>query len=256
MTLFLRESWIVFNRQPADEPAQPGVGHHRDAAAGALPAAVRPAAQAGDLPGSAATSTPGSCPACSSRLGIFGAFFAGFSLIGEWREGVIEAERVTPAHRSALLFGRLYRDLLQSVRAGGDPRGPGAGAGDGCLLRRHRGRRRPDHAARRGVRRGVERAGADDQERGRDGADHQRRDDAGAAAQRDPAADELRRRLAGAAQRLHADPARGRRGPRVLLRRLRQTRCCGAWAGPSRSSASRSGGAPRCSRRRTPRSRA
>jgi ABC-2 type transport system permease protein len=47
------------------------------------------------------------------QLGIFGAFFAGFSLIGEWREGVIEAERVTPASRTALLVGRLYRDLLQ-----------------------------------------------------------------------------------------------------------------------------------------------
>ena len=47
------------------------------------------------------------------QLGIFGAFFAGFSLIGEWREGVIEAERVTPANRSALLFGRLVRDLVQ-----------------------------------------------------------------------------------------------------------------------------------------------
>lgn len=52
-------------------------------------------------------------PGMLVQLGIFGAFFAGFSLIGEWREGVIEAERVTPASRSALLFGRLVRDLLQ-----------------------------------------------------------------------------------------------------------------------------------------------
>lgn len=52
-------------------------------------------------------------PGMLVQLGIFGAMFAGFSLIGEWREGVIEAERVTPAHRSALLAGRLYRDLLQ-----------------------------------------------------------------------------------------------------------------------------------------------
>ena len=44
---------------------------------------------------------------------MFGAFFAGFSLIGEWREGVIEAERVTPASRTALLIGRLMRDVLQ-----------------------------------------------------------------------------------------------------------------------------------------------
>lgn len=52
-------------------------------------------------------------PGMLVQLGIFGSFFAGFSLIGEWREGVIEAERVTPASRTALLFGRLMRDLLQ-----------------------------------------------------------------------------------------------------------------------------------------------
>ncbi|MDL9938202.1 ABC transporter permease [Gordonia sp. ABSL1-1] len=52
-------------------------------------------------------------PGLLVQLGIFGAMFAGFSLIGEWREGVIEAERVTPASRTALLVGRLMRDLLQ-----------------------------------------------------------------------------------------------------------------------------------------------
>jgi len=52
-------------------------------------------------------------PGMLVQLGIFGAFFAGFTLIGEWREGVIEAERVTPASRTALLVGRLGRDLLQ-----------------------------------------------------------------------------------------------------------------------------------------------
>ena len=46
-------------------------------------------------------------PGMLVQLGIFGAFFAGFSLIGEWREGVIEAERVTPASRTALLVVRL-----------------------------------------------------------------------------------------------------------------------------------------------------
>ena len=52
-------------------------------------------------------------PGLLVQLGIFGAFFAGFSLIGEWREGVIEAERVTPASRTALLVGRLMRDVAQ-----------------------------------------------------------------------------------------------------------------------------------------------
>lgn len=52
-------------------------------------------------------------PGLLVQLGMFGAFFAGFGLIAEWREGVVEAERVTPASRTALLMGRLMRDLLQ-----------------------------------------------------------------------------------------------------------------------------------------------
>ena len=52
-------------------------------------------------------------PGLLVQLGMFGAFFAGFGLIAEWREGVVEAERVTPASRTALLVGRLMRDLLQ-----------------------------------------------------------------------------------------------------------------------------------------------
>jgi ABC-2 type transport system permease protein len=52
-------------------------------------------------------------PGLLVQLGMFGAFFAGFGLIGEWREGVVEAERVTPASRTALLVGRLTRDVGQ-----------------------------------------------------------------------------------------------------------------------------------------------
>ena len=52
-------------------------------------------------------------PGLLVQLGLFGAFFAGFGLIGEWREGVVEAERVTPASRTALLVGRLLRDVVQ-----------------------------------------------------------------------------------------------------------------------------------------------
>jgi ABC-2 type transport system permease protein len=52
-------------------------------------------------------------PGLLVQLGMFGAFFAGFGLIGEWREGVVEAERVTPASRTALLVGRLTRDVAQ-----------------------------------------------------------------------------------------------------------------------------------------------
>src|SRR4029453_405947 len=45
--------------------------------------------------------------------------FVGFALIAEYRAGVIEADRVTPASRVALLAGRVLRDvvvlLVQSV---------------------------------------------------------------------------------------------------------------------------------------------
>ena len=60
-------------------------------------------------------------PGLLVQLGMFGAFFAGFSLIGEWREGVIEAERVTPASRTALLVGRLLPRPAPAARAGPDP---------------------------------------------------------------------------------------------------------------------------------------
>lgn len=51
-------------------------------------------------------------PGLLVQLGIFGTLFNGFGLVAEWREGVVDAERVTPASRSAMLLGRLGRDLL------------------------------------------------------------------------------------------------------------------------------------------------
>jgi ABC-2 type transport system permease protein len=65
------------------------------------------------FPGGAANAYTFLVPGLLVQLGLFGAFFAGFGLIGEWREGVVEAERVTPASRTALLVGRLMRDVLQ-----------------------------------------------------------------------------------------------------------------------------------------------
>ena len=121
---------------------------------------------------------------------MFGAFFAGFGLIAEWREGVIEAERVTPASRTALLVGRLMRDLLQLLVQAlilvglGYAMGMRGSVGGVVLGILHH------PAGRRRLRGGVQRPGADHQERGRDGAGHQHGDDAGAAAQRDPAADD------------------------------------------------------------------
>jgi len=109
---FLRESWIVFNRQlrmNLRNPAWVIIGMLQPVLYLLLfgPLLEPVIAQLGG------NKYTWFVPGMLVQLGIFGAFFAGFSLIGEWREGVIEAERVTPAHRSALLVGRLYRDLLQ-----------------------------------------------------------------------------------------------------------------------------------------------
>ena len=52
-------------------------------------------------------------PGLVVQLGLFGALYVGFGLLAEWRDGVIEAERVTPASRVALLLGRLARDVFQ-----------------------------------------------------------------------------------------------------------------------------------------------
>ncbi|MBK4349075.1 ABC transporter permease [Lacisediminihabitans changchengi] len=51
-------------------------------------------------------------PGLLVQLAIFGSLFVGFGLIGEVRDGVIEAERVTPASRTALLLGRVVKDML------------------------------------------------------------------------------------------------------------------------------------------------
>jgi ABC-2 type transport system permease protein len=45
-------------------------------------------------------------------LGLFGTLFVGFGLISEYRAGVIERMRVTPASRTALLLGRALKDAV------------------------------------------------------------------------------------------------------------------------------------------------
>jgi ABC-2 type transport system permease protein len=51
-------------------------------------------------------------PGILIQVGMFGALFVGFGLIAEWRAGVVESQRVTPASRTALLLGRVLRDVL------------------------------------------------------------------------------------------------------------------------------------------------
>ena len=51
-------------------------------------------------------------PGLLVQLGLFGAAFVGFGLVAEWRAGVIERMRVSPASRTALLLGRVLRDVV------------------------------------------------------------------------------------------------------------------------------------------------
>ncbi|MDG9711467.1 ABC transporter permease [Streptomyces sp. DH10] len=54
-------------------------------------------------------------PGLLLQLGLFGASFAGFSIILEKGQGVVERMRVTPVSRLALLLGRVLRDATVFV---------------------------------------------------------------------------------------------------------------------------------------------
>jgi ABC-2 type transport system permease protein len=68
---------------------------------------------AGGLPGFPPGNSYGFfVPGLLIQLGLFGAAFVGFSIISDWRAGVIERFRVTPVSRLALLAGRVLRDVV------------------------------------------------------------------------------------------------------------------------------------------------
>lgn len=54
-------------------------------------------------------------PGLLVQLGIFGGLFVGFGIIAEWRAGVIDRMMVTPANRTALIAGRVLRDVVVIV---------------------------------------------------------------------------------------------------------------------------------------------
>ncbi|MEU5598684.1 ABC transporter permease [Streptomyces sp. NPDC020298] len=54
-------------------------------------------------------------PGLLLQLGLFGAAFAGFTIIMENAQGVVERMRVTPVSRLALLLGRVLRDATVFV---------------------------------------------------------------------------------------------------------------------------------------------
>jgi ABC-2 type transport system permease protein len=51
-------------------------------------------------------------PGLLLQLALFGAGFAGFGIIQELREGVIDRQRVTPARRSSLILGRTLGNVV------------------------------------------------------------------------------------------------------------------------------------------------
>jgi ABC-2 type transport system permease protein len=51
-------------------------------------------------------------PGLLLQLAIFGAGFAGFGIIQELREGVIDRQRVTPARRTSLILGRTIGNMV------------------------------------------------------------------------------------------------------------------------------------------------
>ncbi|MEW2401407.1 ABC transporter permease [Streptomyces sp. NPDC046862] len=57
-------------------------------------------------------------PGLLLQLGLFGASFAGFTIIIEKGQGVVERMRVTPVSRLALLIGRVLRDAAVFVFQG------------------------------------------------------------------------------------------------------------------------------------------
>jgi ABC-2 type transport system permease protein len=109
---FARETWIIFRRQMRlnlRNPAWVIIGLAQPVLYLGLfgPLLTPLAAQIG-----VANAYTFFVPGLLVQLGLFGALFAGFGLVSEWREGVIEAERVTPASRTALLLGRVLRDIV------------------------------------------------------------------------------------------------------------------------------------------------
>ena len=137
---FLRESYIVFRRQlrmNLRNPAWVIIGMLQPVLYLLL---FGPLLEAADQPFGATNAYTFFVPGMLVQLGIFGAFFAGFSLIGEWREGVIEAERVTPASRTALLVGPALPRPAPAAGAGAHPGRPRLRPRHGGAVRRHRGR--------------------------------------------------------------------------------------------------------------------
>src|SRR5215472_5290479 len=113
---FFSDTWLIFGRQmrlSLRNPAWVIIGLIQPilylAFFGPLLARI---ARAGALGVSASNPYSFFVPGLLIQLGLFGAAFVGFTIIADWRAGVIERFRVTPVSRMALLAGRVLRDML------------------------------------------------------------------------------------------------------------------------------------------------
>ena len=113
---FFRDTYLIFARQlklSLRNPAWVIIGLIQPVLYLAFFGPLLTRIAAGGLPGF----PPGNSysffvPGLLVQLGLFGAAFVGFTIISDWRAGVIERFRVTPVSRLALLAGRVLRDVV------------------------------------------------------------------------------------------------------------------------------------------------
>jgi len=113
---FFRDTFLIFRRQlrlSLRNPAWVVIGLTQPILYLAFFGPLLTKIAAGGLPGF----PPGNSysffvPGLLVQLGLFGAAFVGFTIISDWRAGVIERFRVTPVSRLALLAGRVLRDVV------------------------------------------------------------------------------------------------------------------------------------------------
>ena len=116
---FARQTYIVFRRQmrmALRNPAWVIIGARP---ADPLPCLFGPLLEPLAAQFGAANAYTFFVPGLLVQLGLFGALFAGFGLIAEWRDGVVEAERVTPAqpHGAAARPGGCATSCCSRCRA-------------------------------------------------------------------------------------------------------------------------------------------
>lgn len=111
----LRDTWLIFSRQMllvVRTPIRLVIGFAQPIAYLILFAPLLKAALAPLGATSYADAYRIYVPGLLVILLMLGSFFAGFSLLAELREGVIERSRVTPMSRFALLFGRALSEVV------------------------------------------------------------------------------------------------------------------------------------------------